>query len=70
MALCALAGLLITVLIVGVCLYLLWWGLQGAPIPAPFQWVVKLIFAIICVVALLEVLSGKLEIGQRLLGNC
>ncbi len=70
MDLCVLGALLINCIIVGVCLSILWWGVKDAPIFAPFQWLVKLIFAIICVVALLEVLSGHFNIGERLLGRC
>ncbi len=71
MSLCLLAGLFITLCIVAGCCYILWWGIQDAPfMKSPFAWVFKMLFAIICVVAIIEVLSGKLEIGQRLLGNC
>ena len=45
--------LLINLLIVVAILAIAWWAISMAPIPAPFRWVVAVIFAVIAIVLLL-----------------
>lgn len=49
-----LISLLILVLILGLC----WWIIGLIPVPAQFKWVVRVIFAIICLIMLISLLTG------------
>lgn len=42
-------GILLTILVVVVCLAILVWALQSAPIPQPFNWIVILVVALIAI---------------------
>lgn len=53
-----LIGLLISLIILGIVLWILWWILTMIPVPAPFAWVVKVLFALICLLAILSLLFG------------
>ncbi len=74
MSLCVIGALLFTFIVVGICLSILWWGIQGIPAswsplaPATFGWIVRLIFALLCIVAIIEIFTGKLDLGGRLFG--
>lgn len=57
-------NLLITVLILGVVFYLLYWLIGEIPLPAPFAVVAKAIIAIVVVVVLLGLLFGGIKIPQ------
>lgn len=58
-------GLLISLLILLAIFAVIWWILSMIPVPAPFVWIVRVIFAIIFLIALIEVLNG----GFSLLGS-
>lgn len=49
-----LVSLLILVLILGI----VWWILTLIPVPPPMVWIVRVIFAIICLVALISLFAG------------
>lgn len=46
-------SLLITVIIVGVVLYVIWWAISQIPLPPPFAVVVRVVFALIVVLVML-----------------
>ena len=49
-------GLLISLLIVVMVLGIVWVILQHIPVPAPFAWVVQVVFMIICLIAVIAFL--------------
>lgn len=53
-----LISLLVTLLIYGLILSILWWAISQIPIIQPFAWAVHVIFAIIVVILLLSLLTG------------
>jgi hypothetical protein len=54
----ALIGLLLSLIILGLILWLCWWVITLIPLPAPFQVAARVIFALICLIALLSLLFG------------
>ncbi len=52
-------SLLIGLLILVVIFSVVWWILSMIPIPGPFFWVVRVIFAIIFLIALISFLTGS-----------
>jgi hypothetical protein len=54
----ALISLLISLLVLGLILWLCWWVITLIPLPAPFQVAARVIFALICLIALLSLLFG------------
>lgn len=51
-------SLLINLLILAVILWVIWWALSQIPLPPPFHIVVRVIFALIAVIVLLDILAG------------
>jgi len=50
-------NLLVTLVIYGLVLAIVWWGIQQIPVPAPFNWVIRAVFALVVVVVLLSLLG-------------
>lgn len=50
--------LLIALLFWGLILAIIWWAISQVPVPEPFSWVVRVVFAIIVVVVLFKLLGG------------
>lgn len=57
-------SLLISLLILLVIFAVIWWILSMIPIPPPFVWIVRVIFAIIFLIALIELLMGGFSFGR------
>ncbi len=53
-----LIGLLVTVIVIGLVCYLLWWLIGYIGLPAPFDKVARVIVALIAVIVLLDVVFG------------
>lgn len=51
-------GLLISLIIWGLILAIVWWAISQIPVPAPFSWVIRVIFALIVVIVLIDLLTG------------
>lgn len=49
----SLISLLITLIIVGLILAIVWWAISQIPLPAPFNWIVRAVFALIIAVVLI-----------------
>jgi hypothetical protein len=58
----SLISLLITVIIIGLVFYLVWWAISKIPLPDPFGVVVQVILALIAVLVLLGLLFGGVSI--------
>lgn len=60
-----LASLLITLVVWGLILAIIWWAVEQIPVPEPFRWVIRAIFALIVVVVLLNLVGyiGDLRIA-------
>lgn len=56
----ALIGLLISLIILGLVLACLWWivGMIVPAVPPPFQLAIRVVFALICLLAVLSLLFG------------
>lgn len=54
-------GLLISLIVLGLLLSLLWWVVQMIlpAVPPPFQLAVRVVFALICLIAVLSLLFGS-----------
>ena len=52
-------SLLISLLILCLILGVVYWIITMIPVPPPMTWVVRVIFAIICLVALVSLLTGS-----------
>jgi len=52
-------GLLISLLILLVIFAVIWWIISQIPVPPPFVWIVRVIFAIIFLIALVGLLTGS-----------
>jgi hypothetical protein len=59
-----LIGLLITVVILGLVFYVIWWLLGTIGLPEPFNKVVRVLLALIAVVILLSLLFGGISIPR------
>jgi divalent metal cation (Fe/Co/Zn/Cd) transporter len=57
-----LIGLLVTVIILGIIFYVLWWGLGKMALPEPFNKVAVAILVLIIVLVLLGLLTGHVNI--------
>lgn len=55
-------GLLVTVIVLGLVFYLLWWLIGVVGLPEPFNKVAQIIVALVVVVVLLSLLFGGLNI--------
>jgi hypothetical protein len=58
----SLIGLLITVIIIGLVMYLLYWLVGQIPLPAPFKVVATVLLALVTVVLLLGLLFGGVSV--------
>lgn len=59
-------ALLITLVIYGLILAIIWWAISQVPAPAPFSWVIRVVFALIVVIVLLNLLTGTIPtLGGR-----
>lgn len=56
-------SLLITLLIYCLFLYLVWWILTLLPLPAPFEKVKQVVFAILCLLVLLSLVTGLVPLA-------
>jgi hypothetical protein len=54
----SLIGLVVTVVILGLVFYLLYWLISQIPMPPPFQVVAKVILALAAVILLLSLIPG------------
>lgn len=52
-------SLLITLVIVGLIFAIIWWGVSQIPVPAPFSWVIRAVFALVVVIVLIGLLTGN-----------
>jgi VIT1/CCC1 family predicted Fe2+/Mn2+ transporter len=59
-----LISLLITIIIMGLVFYLLWWLLARINLPPPFNKVAQVIVALVAVVFLLSVLFGGISLPR------
>jgi hypothetical protein len=59
-------SLLVSLLVLLVIFAVAWWILSMIPIPANFAWVVRVIFAIIFLICLIELLVGGFSFGHVL----
>lgn len=57
-----LISLLITLLIYGLVLSIIWWAVEQIPMVAPFAWAVRVVFAIIVVILLLSLIGGGVPV--------
>ncbi len=55
-------SLLISLLILLVIFSVIWWILTMIPVPPPFVWIVRVIFAIIFLICLISLLTGNLVV--------
>jgi len=53
-----LIGLLISLLVLGLVLWLCWWFINMIPAPQPIATVIRVVFALICLIAVLSLLFG------------
>ena len=62
-------SLLVSLLIVCLILGIVWWIITLIPVPPPMVWVVRVIFAIICLIVVLSLMFGSwsLPYGHPLL---
>ena len=54
----ALISLLVSLIVLGLILWVIWWIISMIPVPPPFAVAIKVVFALICLVALLSLLFG------------
>ena len=54
----ALISLLISLIVLGLILWILWWILSMIPVPPPFAVAIRVVFGLICLIALLSLLFG------------
>lgn len=59
-------SLLITLVIVGLILAIVWWAISQIPMPPPFNWVVRVVFALIVAILLIDLLLGGVGGGLHL----
>jgi hypothetical protein len=64
-----LIGLLVTVIILGLVFYVLYWLLGRIPLPAPFAVIAQVILGLIVVVVLLGLLFGGISIPVLRIGR-
>ena len=49
---------LFSLLIIGLILAIIWWAVTQVPVPEPFSWVIRVVFALVVVVILVSFLTG------------
>lgn len=54
----SLLQLIINLVVYGLILAIVWWAVSQIPVPEPFQWVIKAVFALIVVVVLLSLIGA------------
>lgn len=54
-------NLLVTIIVAGLCFYLLWWLLGVIGLPEPFNKVATVLLALVAVVFLIGVLTGRVN---------
>lgn len=59
-------SLLISLIIWGLILAIIWWAVSQVPVPAPFSWVIRVVFALIVVIVLISLLTGGGTLGLGL----
>ncbi len=59
-------ALLINLILICVILGILWWILTLIPIPPPMTWIVRVVFALICLLLVLSLLTGSWSFPIRL----
>lgn len=60
--------LLVALIIWGLILAIIWWAISQIPAPAPFSWVIRVVFALIVAIVLINLLTGGLpglSLGAR-----
>lgn len=57
-------AMLITLVIVGLILAIVWWAISQIPAPEPFSWVIRVVFALVVAIVLIEILTGGLAINM------
>ena len=57
-------SLLVSLLILLVIFAVIWWILSMIPVPEPFVWIVRVIFAVIFLIMLIELLMGGFTFGR------
>lgn len=55
-----LLDLLITLVLYGLILAVIWWALSQVPAPEPFSWVIRAVFALVVVVVLIQLVTGAI----------
>jgi hypothetical protein len=55
-------SLLVSLLVLLVIFAIVWWILSMIPVPAQFAWIVRVVFAIIFLIAMIELLTGGYSI--------
>lgn len=60
-------SILISLLVLLIIFAIVWWIISMIPIPPPFVWLVRVIFAVIFLICLLELLLGGFSFGHTLL---
>lgn len=58
----SLLGLLITIVLLGLIFYVLWWGVAQVALPAPFDKVARVVIVLLVVVALVGIFTGSITI--------
>jgi hypothetical protein len=58
----SLIGLLVTVIVLGLVFYLLYWLVGQVPLPAPFKTVATVLLGLVAVLVLLSLLFGGISI--------
>ncbi len=58
--------LLITLVIYGLIVWVLWWLLNNLPIPEPFATPLRVIFMVVCAIVVIYLLLGLLGHAPRL----
>lgn len=51
-------ALLVTLIVWGVILAIIWWAISQIPVPPPFAWVIRVVFALIVIIMLIQILTG------------
>ncbi len=51
-------SVLIALIVWGLILAVVWWAISQIPVPEPFSWVIRVVFALIVVIVLIQILTG------------
>jgi hypothetical protein len=57
-----LIGLLVAVIVLGLVFYILWWLVGYIGLPEPFNKVAQVLIALVCVIVLLSLLFGGIQV--------